>query len=331
MRLVALFIICLLTPGCTRRDAQEVVVYVSVDRAQAEPILTAWQRQTGIQVRALYDAEAAKTTGLVSRLMAEAQRPRCDVFWNNELVQTLHLSQRGLLQPYVPESARDIPSEFKDREGMWTGIATRARVIVYNTQYIKQDDAPRSLWDLTQPRWKGKVAVANPQFGTTRTHVAALFAVLGPEKAQELLRGLLANEVRIVDGNATVKNLVARAAPNASPIYVGLTDTDDVLSGQAEGEPVGMIYPDQATIGTLVIPVTVCVVRGAPHREAAEQLIEYLVSPKAVEQLTIEGSGYRDIRRPHDAGMPKSFPIAPEALLEQLGPSSRWTQEYFHK
>jgi iron(III) transport system substrate-binding protein len=127
-----------------------------------------------------------------------------------------------------------------------------------------------------------------------------------------------------------VKNLVARADPDASPIYVGLTDTDDVLAGQADGEPVAMIYPDQETIGTLVIPSTVCLVRGAPHREAGERLIEYLVGPEAVQQLTVAGSGYHDVRQwPRDEA-PRAFEIAPEALLEQLEPSSRWTQEHFY-
>jgi iron(III) transport system substrate-binding protein len=195
---------------------------------------------------------------------------------------------------------------------------------------VKQDEAPRSLWDLAQPQWKGKVAMANPQFGTTRTHVAAMFALLGPEKAQELLLSLLANEVRIADGNAMVKNLVARADPNASPVYVGLTDTDDVLAGQAEGEPVELIYPDQETIGTLVIPATVCLVRGAVHRAAAEQLIEYLASPQAAQLLAVEGSGYHDVRQPPGKDSPRAFELSPRALLDQLEPSSRWTQEHFH-
>ena len=133
------------------------------------------------------------------------------------------------------------------------------------------DELPRSLFDLTKPKWRGKVAIANPQFGTTRTHVAALFAVLGPERAQQFLQDLLTNEVRIVDGNAMVKNLVACARPDSSPIYLGLTDTDDVLAGKAAGEPVDLIYPDQdpASFGTLLTPCSIALIRGAPHLEAA--------------------------------------------------------------
>ncbi len=255
-----LAVLLLTALGCTASSRQEVVIYVAVDRKDAEPILGEFERQTGIRVRAMYDAEAAKTTGLVTRLLAEAERPRCDVFWNNEIAQTLLLADRGLFTAYLSPAAQEIPAALRDPEGRWAAVATRARVLVYNTRYVGADQVPRHLADLTQPQWRGKLAMANPQFGTTRTHAAALFAAWGADRAQAFLQGLLDNQVRIVDGNALVKNLVAQAQPEASPVYVGLTDTDDVLSGQAEGQPIAMVYPDQDGDGTLVIPSTLALV-----------------------------------------------------------------------
>lgn len=323
--------------GCTQPAGPEVVVYVAVDRGQSEPILRTFETQSGIRVRAVYDAEAAKTTGLVTRLVAESEAPHCDVFWNNELVQTLMLADRGLLESYAPSAAEGIPDEFRDDADLWTGIAARARVIVYNTEHVAPDDVPQSLSELADPKWRGKVAVANPQFGTTRTHAAALFAVLGPERASEFFERLLANDVRIVDGNAMVKNLVARADPAASPIYVGLTDTDDVLSGQADGEPVGMVFPDQDDFGTLVVPSTVAVVRGCPHPDEARRLVEYLVGPAVERELTSGRAGFIPLRDKTPAGgaveqlgRPKAMKTARRELLEQLEPSSQWTREHFH-
>lgn len=319
--------------GCQDSSAPEVVVYVAVDRGTAEPILQAFEQQSGIRVKAIYDAEAAKTTGLVTRLLAEGDRPRCDVFWNNEIVQTLLLNDRGLLAEYRSPQAADIPSALKDPSDRWTGVATRARVIVYNTQHVQPDEAPRSIHDLLDPRWRGTAAVANPQFGTTRTHAAALFALLGPTEAKSYLQRLLENDVRIVDGNAMVKNLVARAQPGASPIYVGLTDTDDVLSGQAEGQPIDMIYPDQDSFGTLVIPSTVCLIHGAPHPEPARKLIDYLVSREVETQLTAPGTGYLPVRPGDDlttAEPPiRNYSVSFSAIFEQLAPSSEWTVEHF--
>lgn len=325
------------TPGCRQSTQPEVVVYVAVDRGNSEPILKQFEQESGIRVRALYDAEAAKTTGLVTRLLAESDRPRCDVFWNNELAQTLLLAERGLLSSYLSPQAAEIPKHLKDDDGYWTGVALRARVIVYNTKHVKPEEAPRSIFDLTKPQWRGKVAIADPQFGTTRTHVATLFAALGPERAQQYLNDLLANEVRIVDGNAMVKNLVAKAHPDASPVFVGLTDTDDVLSGQAEGDPIAMIFPDQDTIGTLLVPTTVCLVNRAPHGDAARQLVDYLLSERVRSELTGDDSGYMPVRPvPLDTEVGPLYMVhrglefSREDLLRQLEPSSRWTRDHFH-
>lgn len=335
---LALFAVLLATwIGCGGTGRPEVVVYVAVDRGQSEPILRRFEAEQGIRVLPVYDAEAAKTTGLVTRLIAESESPRCDVFWNNELVQTLSLARRGLLAPYKPAPADGIPAEFCDPQDRWTGIASRARVIVYNTRHVSAQDVPRSIFDLTDPKWRGKVAVANPQFGTTRTHVAAWFAVLGPDRAQQFLRDLVANDVRIVDGNAMVKNLVARAHPDASPVYLGLTDTDDVLSGQADGEPIAMVYPDQDTFGTLVVPSTVSLIRGGPHADTAKRLIDYLVSPEVEAELATGRAGFLPLRSETPAGraisqlgLPRPMVVLPEALEEQLDPSTRWTREHFH-
>ena len=330
---IGLFV-CGVAFGCTQDGGQaEVVAYVAVDRKDSEPILKQFEQQTGIRVLALYDGEAAKTTGLVTRLMAEAKQPRCDVFWNNEFAQTISLAERDLLDPYRSANAESIPAEYRDPDGLWTGIATRARVIVYNTRFVSAEEVPRSLQELTLPKWKGKLAIANPLFGTTRTHIAALYAVWGAEKSEEWLRSLLDNEVRIVDGNAMVKNLVARADPDASPVLIGLTDTDDVLSGQAEGDPIDFVYPDQDDLGTLVIPTTVCVIKNGPHPEETRQLVDYLVGKNVANLLTKPGTGYRPLPANGDAGdesSPRMLSVSYKEIYDQLVPSTEWVTAHFH-
>ena len=323
--------LCIYLGGCGAGEAQPVVVaYVAVDRQHAEPILQKFTEQSGVKVQAVYDSETAKTTGLVTRLLAESDRPRCDVFWNNELAQTYLLADRELLAAYHSPAAADIPASLQSSTGLWTAVATRARVIVYNTQLVKPDEIPRSIFDLTNPRWKGRVAIANPQFGTTRTHVAALFAVLGPERAEKFLSELLANEVRIVDGNAMVRNLVARANPNASPILIGLTDTDDVLAGQADGDPIDMVYPDQDSLGTLIIPSSVCLIQQAPHPAQAKQLLDYLCSAGVENQLTQIHIGYRPVRPSTTTETAKPMQVDFAEVLKHLETSSQWTKEHFH-
>jgi len=318
--------------GCQDPPRDEVIVYVAVDRKDAEAVLLAFEVQSGLHVRAVYDAEAAKTTGLVTRLVAEAERPRCDVFWNNEFVQTMQLAERGLLSPYASPSAADIPVRYKDPGDRWCGQAARARVIVYNSDHLDIADVPRSLSELAEPRWRGKFAIADPQFGTTRTHAAALFAALGPEQAQRLLTELVKNEPHILAGNALVVNVVARANPGPSSVLVGLTDTDDVRSGQADGHPVEVVFPDQDGLGTLLIPTTVCLIRDGPNPAAAQRLADFLLGDEAERMLTADGTGYHSLRPGRgDSGLAGVKPLDASfvAVFEQLEPSTRWTATHF--
>lgn len=191
----ALSALTIMTLGCKPVAQRQVVIYTSLDRDYAEPILKEFERQSGIRVFAVYDTEATKTTGLVNRLIAESKRPRADVFWSSEVGRTVILKRKGVLQRFIPRSAADIPDAFKDPDGFWVGYAARARVIVYNTKRLQRRNCPRSIFDLTDEKWRGKVAIANPMFGTTSTHVAALFAVLGERDAIQFFERLKANKV----------------------------------------------------------------------------------------------------------------------------------------
>lgn len=281
-RILAAIALAVAAAGCGS-GGPEVVVYTALDELYSMPILDDFEAKTGIHVRALYDTEASKTTGLVARLMAERSRPRADVFWNNEVAQTILLKNADALEPYRPPNAENIPEMFKDPEGFWTGFAARARVIIYNTNLT--DDPPRTLAAFTDPRWKGKLAMAKPLFGTTATHAAALFSSWGDEKASSFLKAVLANDVAILAGNATVRDRVA-----AGEFVAGLTDTDDANGAIEDGKPVKWHFPDQEAdgIGTLLIPNTVALIRGAPNADAGRELIDFLLSP-AVELRLAQG------------------------------------------
>ena len=99
------------------------MVYTALDRGFSEPILNRFESATGIRVRSKYDSEATKTVGLVNAIRAEHARPRCDVFWNNEIVNTIRLQQEGLLQAYRPQAAEAYPEQFRDPDGYWSGFA----------------------------------------------------------------------------------------------------------------------------------------------------------------------------------------------------------------
>src|SRR5215207_2024483 len=209
-RLIAACLVLLVAPGCGRSDApadsaRVVTVYVSTDRVFSEPVLRAYERQSGVTVNAVYDTEETKSTGLANRLLAEQARPQADVFWSNEPVRTLVLKSRNALASYRSPNAEGIPTALVDMDGYWTGFSARIRVIAYNTTLVKPADAPQSVFDLADPRWRGQVAIADPRFGSTSFHVAALYAAAGDDRMDAFFRQLKANDVRIVPGNSVVR------------------------------------------------------------------------------------------------------------------------------
>lgn len=271
--------------ACSREVENEVIVYTALDRGFSEPILKGFTAWTGIPVHAVYDTESTKTVGLTSRIRAEANRPRCDVFWNNEILNTLRLKSEGLLQPCRPAQAENYPERFRDPEEYWYGFAARARVIIVNTDLVRPEQFPSSVNDLADPRWKGRVGIAKPLFGTTASHVAALFALLGEQEAKALLQAFKENDVQVVAGNKTCAEMVG-----AGRLALGLTDTDDAIIEKEAGKPVALVFPDGAAgqMGTLLLPNTLALVKGCPHPLAGARLIDYLLSAE-VEARLAEG------------------------------------------
>ena len=136
--IVLALILAVVCVSCRKKPEQpQVVLYCSVDQAVAEPIVAAFEEQTGIEVQARYDTEASKTVGLVQRIRAEASAPAADVFWSSEVFHTIRLAREGLLTPYDTSGTDDWPAPFSDPNGLWYGFALRGRVIGYNTDLLQ--------------------------------------------------------------------------------------------------------------------------------------------------------------------------------------------------
>jgi iron(III) transport system substrate-binding protein len=299
-RLLAVMLV-LAAAACGRSEstsdagARSVTIYVSTDRVFSEPVLREYQRRTGVKVDAVYDTEETKSTGLANRLLAEQSRPQADVFWSNEPVRTLVLKSRGVLAPYQSPRAEGIPASLRDPAGYWTGFSARMRVIAYNTRLVKPEEAPRSVFDLADAKWRDQAAIADPRFGSTSFHVAALYAIAGDQKMDDFFRRLKENGVRVVDGNSVVRDLVVRGE-----VKVGLTDTDDVNVALEDGQPIGMVLPDKEGLGVPVMPNMVSFIASAPHPDEGRRLIDYLLSADVEQQLAQSAA----VQIPLHAGVP---------------------------
>ncbi len=300
------------TIGCVPKPENALIIYSAADREFAEPIIAAYQRRNpNTEVVPQFDVESTKTVGLVTRLESESSRPRCDVFWNNEIMHTLRLESAGLLAPISWDIPRDWPSSMRSTQRTWIGFGSRARVLLVNRELLPASgDRPKSVLELTDPRWKNKCGVASPLFGTTATHFTVLVEKMGSEKAAEFFSQVKQNAV-VLAGNKQVAQAVS-----AGQLAFGLTDTDDALIEIDNGLPVEIIFPDQAVdqLGTLMIPNTVAVLKGAPHPIAAQSLANFLLSEDTEGRLAMGSSGQFPVRPNH----PQKSRANPELPLRTM-------------
>jgi iron(III) transport system substrate-binding protein len=326
-----------LLAGCSRSDRPTVTLYTSCDAPIARSIVERFEAESGITVKMVTDTEATKTTGLVQRLIAERGSPVADVWWSNEMLGTAQLASLRLFEPFTPACVSDFggvwPAAWCDPSGLWYGHALRFRVIVRNTTLVAPGTEPTSLAALADPRFKGRVGMARPQFGTSRMHMAALAALHGSAAAESWLRAMLANGLRLYDGNSAVVQAVAHGE-----IAVGLTDSDDALQGIANRWPIAYGFeqtpgkrdpglPPLPVSGSIAIANTVAIVRDGPHPEAARQLAEFLLSARC-EQL-LEASDARTLGLRGDrsksplVAAPAPASIDPARLVEAAGAADR--------
>jgi iron(III) transport system substrate-binding protein len=270
--------------GCGRNSAPAgpgaVVVYVSEDQVFSEPLLKDFEKETGITVKAVFDTEEAKSTGVMNRLMAEKGNPQADVYWANEPIRAELLKQQGISAPHVAPNAEGIPAHFKDREGHWTGFSARARLIVANAK--PGQPRPRGIRDYADPRFKGKGVIANPLFGTTTAYTAALFTLWGDEEAKKFLAAAKRNGVKLSTSNGESADMVA-----SGEFGFSLVDSDDAHSRIKQGRPVEIVYPDQGDgdVGCMIIPNALVLIKGGPNPGNGKKLLDYLLSKESEKKL----------------------------------------------
>jgi iron(III) transport system substrate-binding protein len=305
----------MLTGGCGRKQAEgqahdiapasgKVVLYCATDREIAQDLIDEFQKETGIRVEAKFDTEAAKAVGLVQAIRQEKAHPQCDVFWGGGSFFCTMLANDGCLAPAPDDLIRAHGSAPKDIQGRWLGFAAAYRVLIVNTNDVPVDSLPHSFRDLTDPRYKGHIGIANPLFGGMAAHVAALFSALGEAGGRQWLTGLKQNDCAICAGMADVRDRVA-----LGELWFGITSTIDAHVAVDGGKPVVVVFPDQETggIGCLCGYNTVALISGAPHPKEAERLLRFLMTA-STERILAAGPG-------QNVGM------LPESVAQNVGPA----------
>jgi iron(III) transport system substrate-binding protein len=252
----------------------ELVIYSGRSEPLIQPVIDAFKaKYPNVEVL----LKAGSNSELANALIEEKANPQADLFITTEMFTVQSLAQEGVFQAYVPAGADQLPAEFLGPDNLWTGLTRRARVIMYNADLVSQDELPTSIFDLTDPKWKGQVAAAGSTNGSMQAQIAAMSQLLGEQETQDWLNGLIANEVTFFGGHTDV-----RKAVGAGEFKLGLVNHYYYHLQKAEGGNVGIIYPDQGEgqIGLITNATAAALVNGAVHAPAAQAFLDFLVSPE---------------------------------------------------
>ena len=308
-------------PGliCESVAADKLIVYSGRAEKLIKPVLDAFQAKTGIQVELL----SSGATELVNRLQAEGDRTPADLLITNDAGSLERARELGLLQPlHMKEIEQAIPSTFRAADGSWIGLSGRFWTLVYNTNLVKPGEV-RSVLDLAEPRWKGKIAIPNAGSEYLQAGVSVIKAAQGNERTQQFLLGLKTNAGTFVYGkssqivDALAKGEVALGLVNHYYLYRYLADHP--------GAPIAIHMLDQQNkgMGAIMNVAGVGIIKQSRHLDAAKRLVEFLVSrdgQKLFADLNKEYPLHPEV--PVDPALPKreSFRIAsvPLARLGEL-------------
>ncbi len=292
-----------------------VVVYVEAPRRIAGPVLKTFEEQTGIHVEATYRENLGDR--FLETLKSRAGQGTVDVFWGETPLSAYEIVEAGLAVPFRPAGARPVPGQYRDREFRWIGFAVNPRVIIYNSNTLKREEAPTETTDLVKPPWAGKGAMPRIAAGPAAFYAAALFTLWGPERARAFFESLRADGTRIVEDDSTVRRLVA-----AGGAEWGVIGLDQAICAKREAEPINILFPDRLGIGAVVPPHLAMLLRGAPNGAAAKGLFGYLFATESAWLLGQNDCALLTLLP--DIPRPDWVPAAGAFNIAQVDPESAW-------
>ncbi len=258
----------------------EVNVYSYREPQLIEPLLKAFEAETGITVNTIFASE-----GLVERIAAEGDNSPADVLLTAESGLLIQAQQAGITAPLTSDAINvAVPAPMREANGNWIGLTKRARVLFVSRERVTQEAF--TYEELADPKWKGKLCMRSGQHTYNIALIASMIAHLGPEKAEVWLRGVKNNLARKPSGTDRdqIKSVFAGECDIAvgNTYYMGQMLTNERQPEQKDwAGAVRLAFPNGADRGTHVNISGAALMAHAPDRDNAVKLIEYLASAGA--------------------------------------------------
>ena len=260
------------TPTPAPQGAGSLVVYSGRGESLVDPIIRQFADVTGIDVEVKYGG----TASLAATLLEEGANSPADVFYAQDPGGLGAVE--SLLSPLPSGILERSPEWARSPEGLWAGVSGRARVLVYSPERVPESELPADLFELTDPKWKGRVGWA-PTNGSFLTMVTGMRKLWGEEKTAEWIEGMVANGTTIYP-----KNTPQVAAVAAGEIDVGLVNHYYLyrfISEEGEEFAARNHHPSGGGPGALVMVSGAGILATAENRDNAERFVEFLLGTVA--------------------------------------------------
>lgn len=262
-----------------------LVVYSGRNEELVGPLIEQFKEKSGIEVQVKYGS----TSEMAATILEEGNNSPADIYYGQDAGALGALSKAGRFEPLPDALLSKVESRFRSPKGEWIGTSGRARVVVYNTEALSEEDLPESILDYTDPKWKGQIGWA-PANGSFQAFVTALRMTEGEEVAREWLKGIQANEPKVYPKNTPILEAVGSGEIAVGFVnhYYLLRKLDEV----GESYPARNQFSGNSDIGGLINVAGVGIVNSRKHKKEAQAFVEYLLSEDAQAYFRDETSEY---------------------------------------
>lgn len=266
-------------------DAGSLVVYSGRSENLVGPLIEQFKAATGINVEVRYGS----TPEVAATLLEEGANSPADVFFAQDPGGLGAVANAGLLAALPEETLNVVKPAFRSPDGLWIGVAGRARVVVYNNELLTEADLPADIADFTDPAWAGRIGWA-PTNASFQAMVTGMRVLWGEEETRTWLEGILANNPVVFEGNAPIVEAVA-----AGEVEVGFVNHYYLyrfLAEQGEAFSARNYFLPGGGPGSLVMVAGAARLAAGPNEANALTFINYLVSPEAQQYFTEQTNEY---------------------------------------
>jgi iron(III) transport system substrate-binding protein len=327
MRLIALLAVTLVAAGCGGDDGGggggTLTIYSGREEELVAPLLEQFEQENDVELEVRY----ADSAELAATIAEEGENSPADVFFAQDPGSLGALEEEDLLAELPDELLERVPERFRDPDGRWTGTSGRVRVLAYNTEALSETEVPDSVFDLTDPKWKGKIGFP-PTNASFQAFVTAMRLSAGEERTREWLKGFAANDPRTYEKNTPVVEAVA-----AGEIELGLVNHYYLYLVKEEqpDAPVANHFLEPGDPGALVSVAGAGIIDGTDDEDVAQDFVEYLLSDEGQRFYTEEAeeAEYPLVEgiEPKQGLPPLETLDGPDVQLDAFGPELEKTLE----